>query len=51
MEENSQRAHVFWDAAGLRNPRDDTNSSYYALDGGVVGWPCHLLESKREKNN
>lgn len=46
LEEHSQRTHIFWDTAGLRNPRDDPNSSHYALDGGVVGRSCHLVEFK-----
>lgn len=44
LVEHGQRAHLFWDTAGLRNPRDDSNGSDYALDGGMVRRPRHLGE-------
>ena len=44
LVEHGQGIHLLWDAAGLRNPRDDANGSDYALDGGVVGRPRHLGE-------
>lgn len=44
LVEHTQRSHLFWDTTGLRNPRDDPNSSDYALNGGVVRWPCNLGE-------
>lgn len=42
LVEHSQRTHLLWDAAGLRNSGDDTNGTDYALDGGVVRRPRHL---------
>lgn len=42
MVKHSQRTHLFWDTAGLRDPRDDPNGSDDALDGGVVRRPRHL---------
>lgn len=42
LVKHRQRIHLFWDTAGLRNARDDSDGSDYALNGGVVGWPCHL---------
>lgn len=37
--QHGQGTHLFWDTAGLGNPRDDPNCSHYTLDGGVVRWP------------
>lgn len=42
LVKHSQRIHLVWDAAGLRNARDDPDGSDYTLDGGVVGWPRYL---------
>lgn len=44
LVKHSQRRHLFWDTTGLRDARDDPNSSDYALDSGVVRWPCNLRE-------
>jgi len=49
LEEHSQRTHVFWDTAGLRNPWDDPHSSHYALNGGMVRRPQHLVGFKCRK--
>lgn len=46
--EHGQGAHLLWDAAGLGDPRDDPDGSDYALDGGVVGRPCHLGENQHK---
>ncbi len=47
--EHSQGTHLFWDATGLRNSRDDPDGSDYALDGGVVGRLRHLGEFEASK--
>lgn len=36
-EEDAEGAHLLWDAAWLRDARDDSHCSHNALDGGVVG--------------
>lgn len=44
LVEHCQRIHLFRDAAGLRNSRNDPDGTDYALDGGVVRRPRHLGE-------
>lgn len=56
-EEDAEGIHVFWDAAGLRDARDDSHCSDNTLDGGVVGrmhqlrkWDSETVKLKvREK--
>lgn len=46
LEKHSQGTHFFWNTTGFWNARDDSHSSDYALNGGVVGGPHHLKRTE-----